>query len=60
MKKVSHRNAPGAISAIAFTVRPVNPRVDGGFAVVGSDAIQELLLQRRSSARGMEKTWDTG
>src|ERR1700675_3177890 len=27
MKNVSQRNAPGAISAMAFTVRPVNPRV---------------------------------
>jgi hypothetical protein len=25
--KVSHRNAPGAISAIAFIVKPVRPRV---------------------------------
>ena len=24
---VSHKNAPGAISAIAFTVRPVSPNV---------------------------------
>src|ERR1051325_2925581 len=27
MKKVSHRNAPGAMSAIAFIVRPVRPSV---------------------------------
>jgi hypothetical protein len=27
MKKVSHRNAPGAISAIAFEVKPVRPSV---------------------------------
>src|SRR5271165_181417 len=27
MKKVSHRNAPGAISAMAFIVNPVSPRV---------------------------------
>src|SRR5215475_3729382 len=34
MKNVSHRNAPGAISAIALTVSPVRPSVDGGFAAV--------------------------
>jgi hypothetical protein len=27
MKKVNQRNAPGAISAIAFTVSPVSPNV---------------------------------
>ena len=27
MKKVSHRNAPGAMSAMAFIVNPVSPRV---------------------------------
>src|SRR5262245_55862082 len=32
MKNVSHRNAPGAISAIALTVSPVRPSVEGGFA----------------------------
>src|SRR5579862_4096464 len=39
MKNVSHRNAPGAISAIAFTVSPVNPNVEGGFGAVGSGDI---------------------
>src|SRR5580698_5913821 len=36
MKNVSHRNAPGAISAIAFEVRPVNPSVVGGFVGVSA------------------------
>jgi hypothetical protein len=40
MKKVSQRNAPGAISAIAFTVNPVRPNVDGGFGVAGSGDMQ--------------------
>src|SRR5262245_61253491 len=39
MKKVSHRKAPGAISAIALTVNPVNPRVDGGFGAADCGAI---------------------
>jgi len=33
---VSHRNAPGAISAIALIVRPVNPSV-GFISVFGGD-----------------------
>src|SRR6185369_12984524 len=38
MKKVSQRNAPGAISAIALTVNPVRPSVEGGFgAAVAGD-----------------------
>src|SRR5438132_3250569 len=40
MKKVSHRNAPGAISAIALTVNPVRPRVDGGFTAGDSGDIR--------------------
>ena len=32
--KVSHRNAPGAMSAMAFMVRPVKPKV--GFISVFS------------------------
>jgi hypothetical protein len=36
MKNVSQRNAPGAMSAIAFDVRPVKPRVEGGFAGVSA------------------------
>jgi hypothetical protein len=32
MKNVSHKNAPGAMRAIAFEVRPVSPSVEGGFA----------------------------
>ena len=40
--KVSQRNAPGAMSAIAFIVKPVNPRV--GFIVTsGLSAIGSLL-----------------
>jgi hypothetical protein len=34
---VSQRNAPGAISAIAFIVNPVKPRV--GFISAGASAI---------------------
>ncbi len=36
MKKVSHRKAPGAISAMALLVRPVRPRVGFISPVVGS------------------------
>jgi hypothetical protein len=34
--KVSHRKAPGAISAMAFEVKPVKPRV--ALEVAGCDA----------------------
>src|SRR5579875_3677229 len=34
---VVHRNAPGAINAIAFTVRPVSPRVGRGPSVAGGE-----------------------
>src|SRR5438309_7371925 len=40
MKNVSQRNAPGAISAMAFTVRPVNPRVARLVAGFSFSAIQ--------------------
>src|ERR1700693_3968100 len=40
--KVSHRNAPGAISAIAFIVRPVSPTV--GFISAELSAIGVLLV----------------
>src|SRR5262249_15500818 len=50
MKKVSHRKAPGAISAIALTVSPVKPRVEGGFGVVGSGDIELLLRALRAVA----------
>ena len=43
---VSHRNAPGAIRAIAFTVRPVRPNV---FFILGAspfEAMSFLLLKR--------------
>src|ERR1700736_3290568 len=33
MKNVSQRNAPGAIKAMALTVKPVKPKVVGGFKV---------------------------
>src|SRR5215472_13515184 len=36
MKNVSQRNAPGAISAIAFDVSPVRPSVVGGFVGVSA------------------------
>jgi hypothetical protein len=36
MKKVSQRKAPGAMSAMAFDVRPVKPSVDGGLADVSA------------------------
>src|SRR5579864_3019746 len=36
-KNVSHRNAPGAMSAIAFIVSPVKPNV--GFISTGASAI---------------------
>src|SRR5208283_4476836 len=39
--KVSHRNAPGAMSAIAFIVRPVRPKVF--FISVVLSAISVLL-----------------
>src|ERR1700694_1802682 len=35
MKNVSQRNAPGAINAMALTVKPVKPKVVGGFGVSG-------------------------
>ncbi len=37
LANVSHRNAPGAISAMAFMVSPVRPRV--GFMVTVSSAM---------------------
>jgi len=37
IKKVSQRNAPGAMRAMAFIVRPVRPRV--GFISTGASAI---------------------
>src|ERR1039457_365052 len=43
--KVSQRKAPGAISAMAFMVKPVKPSV--GFISAGASAIA-FLLQRRS------------
>src|SRR5439155_12828674 len=36
MKNVSQRNAPGAISAIAFDVSPVRPSVVGGLVGVSA------------------------
>src|ERR671934_219763 len=39
---VSHRKAPGAISAMAFIVRPVRPRV--GFILGASDDKLHLFL----------------
>src|ERR1017187_5656642 len=45
--KVSHRNAPGAISAIAFIVRPVKPTVD--FISTEFSAISVLLKFLSSS-----------
>jgi hypothetical protein len=39
MRKVSHRNAPGAISAMAFIVNPVKPKV--GFI---SGAVDSAIL----------------
>src|SRR5579863_7522875 len=42
---VSQRKAPGAISAMAFMVKPVKPSV--GFISAGASAIA-FLLQRRS------------
>src|SRR5713101_6739814 len=53
MKNVSQRNAPGAISAMAFTVRPVNPRVArvvGGFsfsAIHNSSFVQHAFRRFR-------------
>jgi hypothetical protein len=38
MTNVSHKNAPGAISAIAFIVNPVRPNV--GFISACSSAIK--------------------
>jgi hypothetical protein len=43
MRKVSHRNAPGAMSAMAFMVNPVKPNVGFISAVVFS-AILILLV----------------
>src|SRR5713226_10574466 len=40
MKNVSQRNAPGAISAIALTVRPVRPNVALDVDGAGSDGIR--------------------
>src|SRR5690242_3511191 len=56
MKKVSHRNAPGAISAMALTVSPVRPSVDGGFAavvvVVGAGDIRHSFLVAQCQGAG--------
>src|SRR6516162_3110443 len=41
--KVSHKKAPGAISAIAFIVRPVNPNV-GCISGAVFSAIESLLV----------------
>src|SRR5690349_11502633 len=43
MKNVNQRNAPGAMSAMAFEVRPVKPSVDGGFDGVCSGDMQSSL-----------------
>ena len=53
MKKVSHRNAPGAISAIALTVNPVRPSVDGGFGagVAGDIRLSFLIARSRANSR---------
>src|ERR1700752_4009977 len=48
MKNVSQRNAPGAISAIAFDVNPVSPRVDGGFVAAVGWVAMPLLRQGRA------------
>src|SRR5262245_24888926 len=52
MKKVSQRNAPGAMSAMAFEVRPVNPSVDGGFDVCSGDMCQSSPPPTRAATRG--------
>src|SRR5215472_8119697 len=44
--KVSHRKAPGAMSAIAFIVRPVRPRVD--FISTGAFSAIIILLSLSS------------
>src|SRR5215475_12077560 len=52
MKNVSHRNAPGAMSAIALTVKPVRPSVDGGFAAGDAGDIRcSFLVARRPRAQ---------
>src|SRR5262245_24895108 len=50
MKNVSQRNAPGAISAIAFTVNPVRPSVDGGFGAGEAGDIRDSFLIARCRA----------
>src|SRR5689334_13511214 len=49
MKNVSQRNAPGAMSAMAFDVRPVRPSVDGGFELDCSGDME--LLSTRGADR---------
>ena len=57
---VSHRKAPGAISAMAFIVRPVRPSVafiSGAFSGISFpylDVIRELKFTRE---RGVNKLW---
>src|SRR5690349_4367702 len=62
MKNVSHRNAPGAMSAIAFIVRPVRPRVGCSFGSLLS-AMSDLLLRGpllRLRFRGVQQGRATG
>ena len=49
--KVSQRNAPGAISAMAFIVRPVSPKVFFIWGCCGSEDIRHLVFVR-ASGRG--------
>src|SRR6476659_3770349 len=52
MKKVSQRNAPGAISAMAFEVRPVRPSVVGGFVGVSAAMRAPVLVRCTCSSYG--------
>ena len=49
LAKVSHRKAPGAISAMAFIVRPVRPRVD--FISTGAFSAIFILLKKSACCR---------
>ena len=53
MKKVSQRKAPGAISAIALTVNPVRPSVEGGFGAVVAGDIRHSFVFCPVSGQGL-------
>src|SRR5579871_1671440 len=55
MKKVSQRNAPGAMSAIALEVNPVKPRVEGGFFTSETSGISNSFVLGKGAARPLRQ-----